>query len=212
MIRILEENEFFIVLHKPHMVSVHNQSPSLVEFLNTEKKPLHFVNRIDQETSGLMLIAQKPEHHATLSAALEQGSKIYRALLRGPWKKPDLTTLSLKWPVSDQAEGRKNPQGVASNLKPSETTLHLQRSNTYFTEVLAEIFTGRQHQIRKHCALLGQPIVGDKRYNESKYNERMAELYKNKRMHLHAEKITFTFKNKEYSFTEPYDLGDFFKS
>lgn len=210
MIRILEENEFFIVLHKPHTVSVHNQSPSLVEFLTEQKKPLHFVNRLDQETSGLMLIAQNPSAHAPLADALEKGSKIYRALLRGPWKKPE-QNLTLDWPISDQAEGRKNPQGVSSSRKPSQTGLHIQRSNAYFTEVLAEIFTGRQHQIRKHCALLGQAIVGDKRYNESKYNERIAGLYKTNRMHLHAEKIEFQFKNKKYSYTDFYNLDDFFK-
>ncbi len=209
MIRILEENEFFIVLSKPYQVSVHNQSPSLVEYLNLHKKPLHFVNRLDQETSGLMIIAQKPELHIELSASLEQGTKIYRALLCGAWKKPE-KNFQANWPLTDQAEGHKNPQGISAHRKESVTKYQVLRSNQYFTEVSVEIKSGRQHQIRKHSALMGQAIVGDSRYGNPKYNLKIAELYKNNRMHLHAEKIQFKFEDKDYIFEEIYNLDSFF--
>ena len=214
MIEILDENNFFLVLFKPQGVSVHNQSPSLVEFLTKNKRPLHFVNRLDQETSGLMVIAQKPEYHNELSLALEQGSKIYRALLRGTWKKTE-ANLILNWPLTDKAEGRRNPQGESAQRKPCETHLQIVRSNTYFSEVLAEIKTGRQHQIRKHMALLKQPIVGDKRYNDDAYNARIAEMYKkartdSSRLFLQAEKTSFLFKNQKYSYEKPFHLNEFF--
>ncbi len=210
MIKIVEENEFFMVLIKSATYSVHNQKPSLVEDLTAMKKPIHFVNRLDQETSGLMVVAKKPEYHEDLSESLKAGHKYYRGLLRGPWKQKADKVILTK-PLSDKAEGRKNPQGLADDRSPCETHLEKVRSNAYFTEVVAEIMTGRQHQIRKHCALIKQPIVGDKRYNDKEYNARIGKMYGIERMHLHAEKIEFEFKKKSYSFKNGYSLDAFFK-
>lgn len=108
MIQILAENNFFYVIHKPAGLSVHNQLPSVYEYIKTHKLPEHFVNRLDCETSGLMLISQKTEYHTPLSLALSEGAKIYRDLLRGQIKEQ-----SEIWnkPLTAQAEGRKNPQG-----------------------------------------------------------------------------------------------------
>lgn len=210
MIQIIEENENFIILNKPEGYSVHNQSPSVAEYLTQLKKPLHFVNRLDQETSGLMLVAQKAELHQSLSEALEKGQKFYHALLRSPWKSPQ-TQVVWSWPLSDKAEGRKNPQGNTDDRKKAETQVEVLRTNQYFTEVWVEILTGRQHQIRKHAALAKHPIVGDHRYNEEKYNLNIEKFYQNKRMLLHAEKLVFKFNNKNYIFELKLDFNNFFQ-
>lgn len=212
MIQILEENQDFIVLVKPSGLSVHNQSPSVMEQLQGLKKPLHFVNRLDQETSGLMVVAQRPELHQKLVTSLENGSKFYRALLRSPWKeKPMQTTWS--WPISDKAEGRKNPQGIAADRKEARTEVTVVRSNKYFTEVYVELITGRQHQIRKHSLLAGHPIVGDKRYNEEKYNKNIEKFYCDPlRLQLHAEKLVFEFKGKSWTFELPINFDNFFQT
>ncbi len=210
MIQIVEENHNFIIVNKPPGMSVHNQPPSLVEELNKLKKPIHFVSRLDQETSGLMVIAKDPELHEALAAALHDGVKQYRALLRSPWKKTELTQV-WDWPLTDSAEGYKNPQGLSAKRVDCETHMKVIRSNKFFTEITATILTGRQHQIRKHAALAGHPVVGDKRYNEGKYNKQIENFYKNTRMLLHAEKVQFTFKKKDYEFKNPLKLDQFFK-
>lgn len=210
MIKILEENEFFLILNKPAGTSVHNESPSLVEFLNKHKKPLHFVNRLDRETSGLVLVAKKPEIHDQLNDSLEEGQKLYRALLRGPWKKPAKKTV---WsaPLTDKAEGRKNPKGLAAGRIPCESHVTVARSNNYFTEVVVKLLTGRQHQIRKHAAIAGLPIVGDNRYNDKSYNEKIKDRFKAERMLLHAEVLEFEFNNKHYKFENKLNLEPYFK-
>jgi len=210
MVQIVEENEFFLVLVKPSGHSVHNEKPSLVEFLTEQKKPLHFVSRLDQETSGLMVVAKKPELHTELAACLENGRKLYRALLRGAWKNPK-PEIRANFALSDKAEGRDNPQGISSDRKPCETIFTMQRTNSFFSEVVAEILTGRQHQIRKHSALLKQPIVGDSRYGNPKDNERMEKFYGSSRMQLHAEKLEFNFQGKDFKFENKYSLDLFFK-
>lgn len=199
MISILEENAFFIVLYKPEGVSVHNEKPSLSDWLLERKLPQSFVNRLDLQTSGLVVVAQKPEYHEPLQQSLQSGQKTYRALLRGDWK-DKAQNLTWDLPLSDKAEGRKNPQGKSSDRKKCITHVSLIRTNSYFTEVLCEIKTGRQHQIRKHACLAKHPILGDSRYNDESYNQKMALMYKNTRMFLHAEELSFTFQNKSYHF------------
>jgi 23S rRNA-/tRNA-specific pseudouridylate synthase len=207
--QLIDENEDFLVIYKPEGLSVHNQYPSLSEQLTLAKKALHFINRLDLETSGLMVIANRPELHAPLAEDLEKGQKFYRALLRSPWKQ-NQQELLWSWPLSDKAEGRKNPQGVASDRVKAETKVQIVRSNQYFTEVYLELITGRQHQIRKHSALANHPIVGDPRYNEEKYNTNIQKFYGNKRMLLHAEKLEFIFKNKNYVYENKMNLDSFF--
>lgn len=207
--QLIDENEDFFVIYKPEGLSVHNQSPSLSEQLTLAGKALHFINRLDLETSGLMVVAQRPELHAPLAEALEKGQKFYRALLRSPWKQSQQELL-WSWPISDKAEGRKNPQGVASDRVNAETKVQIVRSNQYFTEVYLELLTGRQHQIRKHSALAHHPIVGDPRYNEDKYNTNIQKFYGNTRMLLQAENLNFNYKNKDYTYQQQLNLNLFF--
>lgn len=210
---IIEENSFFIVMNKPEGYSVHNEKPNLIDVLSDLKLPTHFVNRLDNVTSGLVVIAKSPELHKPISEALEKGQKTYRALLRGPWKMAE-TKLTWNTPLSDKAEGRKNPQGIAKDRKACITEGLVVRSNKYFTEALLEIKTGRQHQIRKHACINNCAIVGDPRYNDAAYNTKIAETYKVSRMFLHAESLNFKFEDQIYSFkctSESMDLNRFFK-
>ena len=198
--QIIAENAHFIVLFKPQGVSVHNQSPSLLEFVKEQKKPEHFVNRLDFETSGLVVVALNENLHEPLQNSLHKGVKKYRALLRGAMSIDVGMKVTWNWPISDKAEGRRNPQGDKSNLKAADTEVTLVRKNKYFSEVEIVLKSGRQHQIRKHSALAKHPIVGDNRYNEDKYNSKIADMYKETRMQLEAESLDFQFKNEKYSF------------
>lgn len=198
MIQIVSENAFFIVLFKPHGVSVHNQSPSLLEYVKTHQKPEHFVNRLDSETSGLVVIAQNQSLHEPLQQSLHQGTKKYRALLCGVLQ----NDVTWNWPISDKAEGHKNPQGLKADQKEALTEVKIARTNKFFTEAEIILKTGRQHQIRKHSLLAKHPILGDNRYGNEKYNAKMATMYKDSRMFLEAESLSFKFQNENYHFEQ----------
>lgn len=214
MIQILDENNFFYTIHKPAGYSVHNETPSVLEFIQKLGKPDHFVNRLDLETSGLMIIAKEPKYHAPLSEALHLGTKTYRALLRGEVKDLTKDNTALIWdrPLTDKSEGRKNPQGTAKDRVPCRTDVRILRKNKHLTEVFAEIKTGRQHQIRKHAALANHPIVGDKRYNDAKYNEKIFKMFSVQRLFLHAEQLEFQFQSQNYKYTSTdFSLDHFFE-
>ena len=65
----------------------------------------------------------------------------------------------------------------------------LKKKSKYFTLCEFDLVTGRQHQIRKHAAVNQHALVGDPRYGDDKYNKRMAEIYKTKRMFLHCSEL-----------------------
>ncbi|MCC6137591.1 MAG: RNA pseudouridine synthase, partial [Bdellovibrionaceae bacterium] len=112
--------------------------------------------------------------------------KIYNGILRGK-----LSANEGVWdqPLTDKAEGRTNPQGIPKSRVACETRYKTVTANTYFTHCEFQLITGRQHQIRKHTALVKHALVGDPRYNDPKYNKKIAEIYKHTRMLLHCSSV-----------------------
>lgn len=206
---ILQSSRNWLVVDKPSGTSVHNDGADVCRLLKKQLKPGTFedifpVHRLDRETSGVLLLATEPETAAHLAAQFQSHSveKTYFALLRG-----DLP-LSSDWqtwdtPISDKAEGRKNPQGLLKDRVAAKTLYKVVEANKYFSLVEVRLLTGRQHQIRKHAALVRHSIVGDTRYGDPKYNERMANIYQTQRMFLHAARLTVTIDGRRVTFEAP---------
>lgn len=205
-LKILQESADWLVIDKPPGLSVHNDKINVLTVLQQVKRnpnlSFHAVHRLDAETSGVLLVAKDAEVAARLAEDMQKDSchKTYQALLRGEMK-----TDEAEWtkPLSDKAEGRKNPQGLLKDRKACETIVKVVQKTKYFTLAECEILTGRQHQIRKHAALAKHAIVGDKRYNDPAYNERIAGIYETERMFLHASELRMRIGGREVVFTAP---------
>lgn len=202
---ITKEKDFWL-LDKPHGMSVHNgtsDSPDLLMILKKKYPQYQFFlpYRLDKETSGLIIVALDGEVTYDLQKAINdspESEKFYQSILRGQLKQDEgLWDAAL----SDKAEGRKNPQGLLKDRKESKTHFQVQQKNKFFTLVENKIETGRQHQIRKHSCLAGHSIVGDPRYGEPNYNQKIAELYQAERLFLHATRIKFKYKSKKFDFS-----------
>lgn len=193
-IAILFKNSDFIAVDKPVGVSVHNQEDPQNLLVRLEKQfpsqKLYPVHRLDRETSGLQVLALNDRSASLLAKEFESRTvkKIYTGILRGALK---VTEGSWNKPLTDKSEGRKNPQGKSNERVPCETRFRVVQSNSYFSLCEFDLLTGRQHQIRKHSAIDGHALVGDSRYGDPKYNERMASIYKNDRMFLHSTHLEF---------------------
>lgn len=207
--KILLDHTDFTLIDKPTGVSCHNEKPT-VEELFSEK--VYFVNRLDKDTSGIMMLTKNPSLQNDLNLALKAGEKNYICVLRGTLA-PGESWLTWDLPISDKAEGRKYPQGKLTDQVEALTLYRVLKSNSYFSLTECQIKTGRQHQIRKHSALFQKPIVGDLRYGNEKDNQRIAKLYSFNRLALHSWKLRFHWKNEEFYFeTEiPADFEYLFK-
>lgn len=189
-IEILYEDEYLCAVNKPAgMLSVpgKEQAPSIQqwaeEHLNEGEMP-RVVHRLDMATSGLLLIAKRPDIYRQLQEqfATRQVSKRYVAILESiPQQEsgeialplaPDL--LNRPYQVVDEASGK-------PALTQYTVLEHLEGGRC---RVAFHPHTGRTHQLRVHAAHakgLHCPIVGDTLYGHPA-----------DRLYLHAERLDFT--------------------
>src|SRR5690554_2171544 len=113
-------------------------------------RPCFLVHRLDADAAGLMLVA----HDSKAAGALSQlfsgrtVTKTYRATVTGQLNADDLV-------IDAPLDGKESLSRVTTlAMNPEENT----------TEVEVLIETGRKHQIRRHLAGVGHPILGDKLY------------------------------------------------
>ena len=119
------------------------------------EKQVHPIHRLDRPTSGVLLFATDQNVARALHSAFQQHEvqKIYWAVISG---QPEVETWSCHEPL------RKNDAAAA---KPAETNFRLiEHLDHGLSLIEAEPKSGRFHQIRRHLAHQGYPIVGDYRY------------------------------------------------
>lgn len=133
-----------------------------VEVYFRMKRPVLPVHRLDREAAGLMILAHTKAAAAKLSKLLQDNGidKQYRVTVLG--------RLSPEEGVID----------LPLDNKPALTrytlTAYDPASDTSVAEVTLK--TGRLHQIRRHFALLGHPVLGDPRYGQGNKNSTGMEL------------------------------------
>jgi RluA family pseudouridine synthase len=212
MIRILHQTPNWIAVEKPTGISIHNieDSENLLTLLKKQMQDQIFfpVHRLDKETSGVQLLALNESTASEMAQSFQNRKvqKIYQGVIAGSIPPVGIWNA----PLSDKAEGRQNPEGLAKDQKPCETRFKILKSSPYFSWLQFEILTGRQHQIRKHCALAGHALIGDPRYGNPKYNQKIARLYQFNRMALHCTKLVL--ESGEEISSLPTDFELLFKS
>ncbi|MBR1877677.1 MAG: RluA family pseudouridine synthase [Paludibacteraceae bacterium] len=205
---ILHEDEWLMVINKPAgVLSVPGKTdePSITQFLciHNHYAYLQPVHRLDQDTSGILVLAKTPDTYKTLQAYFQRRDilKHYEAILvpDGEWHKADEGTISL--PLLPNPYDRPRQMVNHEHGKPAITTYRIReiRSNG---NVLVDFYpkTGRTHQLRVHAAHpdgLNAPILGDRLYGRHDM--------KANRLYLHATEISFVHPatKKEMHFCIP---------
>ncbi len=142
---------------------------------------MSIVNRLDRETSGLVLVA-KTATAARRFGLLMQQQRIAKEYLAIVWGWPEWESTVLTAPLARQGAHGTSAIYLKQAIHPegaeAETEFRVERrfrrettAGEKFSVVRAIPLTGRTHQIRVHLAALGHPIVGDKIYgpNEQYY-------------------------------------------
>ena len=153
---IIHEDDSCIVINKPAGLAVQGGKGVGVSLDNilAESRPQRplLVHRLDRDTSGLILVAKTKEaarHFSRLLGEERAVVKRYLAVCKG---KPA------------QAEGVIRAQlDVRGAVKSSETRWRLLSAagEGEFSLLELELGTGRMHQIRRHLAMTGNPVLGD---------------------------------------------------
>ncbi|MDR2746786.1 MAG: RluA family pseudouridine synthase [Treponema sp.] len=186
-IEVLFENEFCLVLNKPAGLAVQGGEGvglSLDRILEAEYRPRPLlVHRLDKDTSGVILTAKGPEAAARFSAVFAGpggAKKQYLAVCAGlPRPAEGIIRLDLE------------VRGRAGVRKKSETRYRLAASSPdgEFSLLELELGTGRTHQIRRHLAGIGHPILGDDKYGDFALNKTLRKTRGLRRLLLHCVRL-----------------------
>jgi len=183
---IIDETDDYVVVDKPAFLLVHPTKPNgaptlwkqlreLLAFEIASGGQVSIVNRLDRETSGLVLVAKTSAAARKFGMLMQQRRlrKEYLAIVSG-W--PDWETKLVDAPLDRQGKHEKSEiwlkQMIHPAGAPAQTEFRVKwrsiksRSSgeNKFSLIRAVPHTGRTHQIRVHAASIGYPIVGDKIY------------------------------------------------
>ena len=185
-IRILGETPELLAVEKPPFVLVHPTKPGgettlwdhlreLLAYEIASGGQVSLINRLDRETSGIVLVAKRSDAARACGMAMERGeiTKEYLAIVIG-W--PDQESWSVREPILRLGEVMPSriwlKRGVHAGGAAAATDFFVRQRLTHpqygqMALVHCKPLTGRTHQIRIHLAFSGYPVVGDKIYGPS---------------------------------------------
>jgi 23S rRNA pseudouridine1911/1915/1917 synthase len=145
------------------------------------------VHRLDRNTSGVIVIAKTPRAHRTLSKHFRERrvKKFYLALVSG---RVEQDCGEIEAPIG--YDPKVWPRWcVMSDGRDAQTRYLVKRRFSAYTLLELEPLTGRTHQLRIHCNLIGHPIIGDPIY--SSRLDPLAAKHHLKHHLLHASRLIF---------------------
>ena len=188
---VLYADAALLVLDKPAgLLSVPGRGADKQDCLSARAQALYpdalITHRLDQATSGVMLMARGAEANRILSAAFAERriGKRYIAVVEGILAAPDDEWGVIDLPISLDWPSRPRRSIDAQCGKPSVTRWRVLSNDEakQTTRLELEPLTGRSHQLRVHLQALGHVIVGDRLYGSQAASA-------SPRMLLHAQSL-----------------------
>ena len=188
---VYEDSDLLVVNKQPFLVvhpTKNYQSGTLANALayrlqeRGERWKIRFINRLDRDTSGLVLVAKNGHAQDAVSSQMEKGTTVkkYLALVHGLFEEEDGR---IDLPI-DKDPDHKARRMVREDGYPSTTLYKVLQSWDVpdlgpdfspwtgekriggYSLVELTLLTGRTHQIRVHMTHLGHPIAGDELYGQ----------------------------------------------
>jgi tRNA pseudouridine65 synthase len=183
--RLIRESESWLALDKPAGFHTHPPEDKSIR-LNPRwnalaiaerqfRRKLFPVHRLDRATSGLLLFSKVREANHLLQDQFA-GSKVeknYFVLVRGEFRGEELIERPLRNEAGVEQAASTLCSGIFSFPLPIP---HPDGSDRRFTVLSAKPLTGRYHQIRRHLANPGFPIVGDNGHGDRRLNRLFSSL------------------------------------
>ncbi len=195
---VLFEDDDVLVLNKPFGLAVqggsgtHRHLDGLLTAMSDHygDRP-RLVHRLDRDTTGVLLVAKTRDAAAKLGRTFQTRSaaKTYWALVKGvpkpPQGKVEAALVKATGPDGDRVrKAEPGEQDVAMHATTHYSVI--ERVGHKVAWVSLKPVTGRQHQLRAHMALIGNPIIGDNKYDGDKdLSIDGIEM----KLHLHARRL-----------------------
>lgn len=211
---LLEDADIVVIDKSSGLLSIPDRFdpdlPSASGLLTKQYGEIFIVHRLDRETSGVMVFAKNAVAHRALNIQFEEHSarKRYEAVVDGVIV-ADSGTIDLPLAPHPKRKGTMHVAGAEG--KPAVTHYTVLERFKNFTHVALDLETGRQHQIRVHCAAIGHPLCVDAVYGarpalllssvKSKYKGPEDERPLMPRLSLHAESLTFVHPRSSQALT-----------
>ena len=237
--KIVAETDDYVVVDKPPFLLVHPTKPDgprtlwdglrgVLAFELANGGQVSIVNRLDRETSGLVLVA-KTADAARRFGLLMQRQRIAKEYLAIVWGWPDWETKTVDAPLARQGSHGHSAIHLKQAIHPAgadaKTDLHVERrfkrltsAGEKFSLIRVIPLTGKTHQIRVHLAAVGHAIVGDKiygpderlylRFIETGWTPELQRVLLLPRHALHASKLSIG-EEQSWEAPLPIDLVEF---
>ncbi|MBV9618884.1 MAG: RluA family pseudouridine synthase [Verrucomicrobia bacterium] len=245
--KIIDETADYIVVDKPAFLLTHPTKPDdrttlwkelreLLAFEIANGGQVSIVNRLDRETSGLVLVAKTAEAARHFGLLMQQ-QRLHKKYLAIVWGWPEWETKIVDAPLDRQGKHEQSAIWLKQTIHPkgavAVTEFKVERrferpvlsevegstsAGNRFALIRAIPKTGRTHQIRVHLASLGHPVVGDKIYGpderlylefiETGWTEKLERRLLLPRHALHSTTLAIEHE-KEWTMELPDDLARF---
>lgn len=195
---VVHQDEWLIVVDKPAGLVVHpgagRPDATLVNGLLAvfpeiadvgEAHRPGIVHRLDSGTSGLLIVARRPESYAALIEMMMERTvhRHYSALV---WGHLAATQGTIDAPIGRDPRAPLRMTVIASGKSARTSYTEVRRFTNPEVSLLAcELETGRTHQIRVHLQAIGHSVVGDSTYGGARASLAMDRPF------LHADRLTF---------------------
>ena len=186
-IKILYEDKYLLIVNKPNNLLTiatdkekeNTMYHKVLLYLKKKNQKVFIVHRLDKDTSGLIIFAKSEKIKRYLQDNFNEITRKYMAIVEGNLDKKQDTIKSYL------AETKTNLVYITNDksgkLAITNYKVILEKNNYSLLDI--DIKTGRKNQIRVQLNSIGHPILGDKKYSNSKQ--------KASRLYLHAYYIEF---------------------
>jgi 23S rRNA pseudouridine1911/1915/1917 synthase len=163
------------------------------------------VHRLDQDTSGLIVVAKSQKAMDGLVKAFASHKAVEKTYLAVCHGRPRLDAGRIENLIGRHPVDRKRMAIVEKNGKAAITNWKVLSKNTAqpISIIECRIETGRTHQIRVHTASLGTSVIGDKVYGKSALDKRLDPIPARQMLHAWKLKLYHPVTSKIMEFTAP---------
>lgn len=243
--KVVDETADYVVVDKPPFLLIHPTKPDgprtlwkelrdLLAFEIASGGQVSIVNRLDRETSGLVLVAKTAEAARRFGLRMQR-HELKKEYLAIAWGWPEWEKTVIDAPLDRQGNHQPSAIWLKQMIHPAgaaaRTEFSVERRFTKSTNAASSIqagdkfsliraipHTGRTHQIRVHLSCLGHPIVGDKIYGpdellylqfiETGWTVELARRLLLPRHALHSAKLAIEGEH-DWECRLPVDLAEF---